>query len=246
MLSVLIPAYNEEALLESSVRTVHDYLEQRSIAHEILVTSNGSTDQTEAIGRRLEQAHDWFHFFALPERSVGRAFRNGAGHARGEFLVCLDADLSSELVFLEYASELLKHADVLVGSKTMGRQRRSFARVVGSQLYILCSYALFNLTISDYSMGAKAFRREAVLPALPHIDDWTGYVFEICLYLQRHGKKVLQIGIDCEDRRKSRFSLLHEGMYRYFHLFRCWQKSRDPASWLCTESPSSALNQVPR
>lgn len=232
MLSILIPVYNEEALLEASVLKVHSYLEQRKLEHEIIVTSNGSTDQTVAIGARLQQAQPWFRFFSLPERSVGQAFRNGVVQAKGDFIVCLDIDLSSELTFLEYSSELLRHADMLVGSKTMGHQRRSLARVIGSQLYILCTFALFDLTISDYSMGAKAFRREAALPALEHLDDWTGYMFELCLYLQNHGKKIIQIGIDCDDRRKSRFNLLHEGIYRYRHLLQCWRKSRDKTSWL--------------
>ena len=91
---------------------------------------------------------------------------------------------------------------------------------------------LFELTISDYSMGAKAFRREVALPVLKHLDDWTGYMFELCFYLQTHGRKVIQIGIDCNDQRPSRFNLLHEGMYRYAHLFRCWRKSRNTDSWL--------------
>ncbi|MBN8548078.1 MAG: glycosyltransferase family 2 protein [Deltaproteobacteria bacterium] len=232
MLSVLIPVYNEEELLESTVGKVHSYLEQRAIEHEIVVTSNGSSDRTVPIGENLQKTHAWFRFFSIPEKSVGKAFRLGVENSRGDYLVCLDADLSSELVFLEYAAELLRHADMLVGSKTMGEQRRSPLRVIGSQFYILITLLLFDLTISDYSMGAKAFRRSAILPALPHLDSWTGYIFELCLYLKREQKKILQIGIDCVDRRKSRFSLLHEGIYRYAHLFRCWRASKNKNSWL--------------
>jgi glycosyltransferase involved in cell wall biosynthesis len=232
MLSILIPVLNEEAILQDSVLRVHTYLDSRQIPHEILVTSNGSTDGTDEIGRSLAGAHSWFRFFSLPEKSVGRAFVNGVREAHGDSVVCLDVDLSSELVFLDYAHELLRHADMLVGSKTMGRQRRSPIRILGSQLYILFSLALFDLTISDYSMGAKAFRREAILPALESIDSWTGYVFELCLFLQNKGKKIVQIGIDCDDRRKSRFNILHEGFYRYRHLYRCWKLSRTKGSWL--------------
>src|SRR5690606_19461410 len=139
---------------------------------------------------------------------------------------------SIELNFLDYAADLLKFADMVAGSKTMGRQRRGLIRVLGSQLYILFTLALFDLTLSDYSMGAKAFRRESILEALPHLDDWTGYVFELALFLKNRGRKIIQIGVDCEDTRKSRFNLIHEGFYRYRHLFFTHRRSRMPGSWL--------------
>lgn len=232
MLSILIPVYNEEALLEQSVQRIHRHLEASGIAHEVLVTSNGSTDRTAAIGGQLAASHSWFRFFDLRERSVGKAFVNGVQNARGEYIVCVDIDLSIELNFLDYAADLLKFADMVAGSKTMGRQRRGLIRVLGSQLYILFTLALFDLTLSDYSMGAKAFRRESILEALPHLDDWTGYVFELALFLKNRGRKIIQIGVDCEDTRKSRFNLIHEGFYRYRHLFLTHRRSRMPGSWL--------------
>lgn len=238
MLSILIPVYNEEALLEQSALRIHSHLEAAGITHEVIVTSNGSIDKTQAIGERLARDHSWFHFYQLAERSVGKAFANGVNHARGEYIVSVDVDLSIELNFLDYAAELLKFCDMVAGSKTMGRQRRGIVRVLGSQLYILFTLALFDLTLSDYSMGAKAFRRESILGALSHLDDWTGYVFELALYLKQRGGKVIQIGVDCEDTRKSRFNLLHEGFYRYAHLFRCFKLSRTPGSWLAAPPPN--------
>ncbi|MBX7138538.1 MAG: glycosyltransferase family 2 protein [Oligoflexia bacterium] len=224
MLSILIPVYNEEAILEGSVLKVHGYLKERGLEHEVIVVSNGSTDGTEQHGRALAASHTWFRFLALPQRSVGQAFKHGVREARGEFVVSLDVDLSCELTFIDYAAELLRHADVLVGSKTMGNQKRSVVRVLGSQLYILSTLLFFDLTISDYSIGSKAYRRAALLPALEGLDDWTGYVFELCLYAKKQGLKTVQIGIDCNDTRKSRFNLLHEGLYRYWHLYKCWRR----------------------
>lgn len=232
MLSVLIPVYNEEELIEQSALRIHDHLSRSQIDHEVIVTSNGSNDRTVEIGRRLESQYSWFRLKDLPEKSVGKAFVTGVREARGEFVVSMDADLSVELTFLDFAHELLKHAGMVVGSKTMGRQRRSFFRVFASQFYIFFTYLLFDLTISDYSMAAKAFRRESILPALDHLDSWTGYTFELALFLHGRNEKIIQVGVDCDDRRPSRFRLLHEGFYRYAHLYRCARERRRPGSWL--------------
>ena len=219
MLSIIIPVYNEESLLEKSVSTVCDFINLRNLAYEIIIVSNGSTDQTAEIGKELERSGKC-RFFELPQRGPGRAFVEGVREAKGDYIISLDVDLSSELRFIDYAHDLLKYADMVVGSKTMGKQRRSPLRILGSQLYILLTLIFFDLTISDYSIGAKAYRRESILAALPNLDTWTGYVFELCLFLHKQKKHIIQVGIECDDRRSSRFNLLHEGVYRFYHLYR--------------------------
>jgi len=232
MYSILIPVFNEEEILETNVLRVHRYADKLGLNHELVVVSNGSTDSTVEIGNRMVEEHDWFQFYKLEEKGPGLAFSKGVKEAKGEFIVTLDADLSSELTFLEFARDLLVHAEVVVGSKTMGSQRRGPIRVIGSQTYILFTQIFFNLTISDYSLGAKAYRKESILPLLGGLDSWTGYVFEICAFIQNSGGRIIQVGIECEDTRASRFNLLHEGIYRYKHLFRTYKKIRNSAKWL--------------
>ena len=232
MLSVLVPVYNEEEILESSLARIHAYLREKGLDHEVIVVDNGSTDATPEICKRLQEAYPWLAVRCLPERGVGTAFVEAVRAANGEFLVSLDVDLSVDLAFLEHAADLLKYADMVAGCKTMGSQRRTLLRIVGSQLYIMCTQIFFDLALPDYSIGAKAYRRSSILPALPHLDPWTGYVLEIVLVLKQRRKKILQIGIDCEDLRVSRFNLLHEGLYRYWHLYRSFRNLRWHGSWL--------------
>ncbi len=232
MISILIPVYNEEGIIGSTLERLHSYLSSKSLQHEIIVASNGSTDKTVEIVEALAQSQAHIKLVKIEQRSVGLAFSQAAQAAKGDLLISLDADLSSELTFIDYAVSLFPFYDMLVGSKTMGTQRRNPVRVIGSQIYILFTQLFFDLTISDYSLGSKAYRREAILPALSHIDSWTGYVFEVCLYLKLRGKRVLQVGVDCDDKRKSRFNLWHEGFYRYLHLFKQYRRLKDESCWL--------------
>lgn len=232
MLSVIIPAYNEAEIIEHSVNYVHEYMQQRGLTHEVIVVSNGSTDGTDDICRRLAGENRWFRFFITEQRGPGRAFAKGVREAAYEYVVSLDADMAFELRFIDYSVSLLEHGAMLVGSKSMGRQQRSLLRVFASQTYILCTQILFGTTISDYSIGCKAFRRSAILPVLEHIDSWTGYILELCVFLTDSGQDVLQIGVNCFDNRASHFNLFHEGYFRFYHLYRVSRMRKDPQSWL--------------
>lgn len=231
MISIVVPVYNEESVLRDSLSRLADFFSSRSHAFEVLAIDNGSTDGTERIARELEKTYSWFRYFQIQERSVGRAFAKGVREARYPHIVSMDADLSVELIFIDRAEGLLKNADMVVGSKTLGQQKRSFVRVVGSQLYLFVTQLLFQMTITDFSMGAKAYKRELLLPILDEIDDWTAYVFEICVWLLRNQRTIVQIGVNCSDFRQSRFNIWHEGFYRYWNLYRVWKEMRDPQSW---------------
>ncbi len=231
MVSVVIPVYNEEKILKDSVKKLGDFLEQRKLAFEVIVVDNGSVDQTEQIGRDLQTQIPWFRYFRIPERSVGKAFALGVREAKYNHIVSMDADLSVELIFIDRAHSLLKDSEMVVGSKVLGSKKRSLVRVVGSQTYLAVTQILFQMAITDFSMGAKAYKRDLIRPILDEIDTWTAYVFEICVWLIHNKKSIVQVSVECVDLRKSRFNIWHEGFYRYWNLFRVWREYKDPQSW---------------
>ena len=232
MISIVIPVFNEEEILKNSIEKLSEWLGMRPTPFEVIVVDNGSRDRTPEIGKELESTYKWFRFYKIPEKSVGRAFAKGVREAKYPYIISLDADLSSDLIFIQYAESLLKYSAMVVGSKALGQQNRSVLRILGSQFYLFVTQVLFRMSITDYSMSSKAYRREAILPILDEIDAWTAYVFEICVWLVTNKKAVLQIGIGCEDLRQSRFNIWHEGFYRYWNLYRVWKELKDPKSWL--------------
>ena len=231
MVSILIPVFNEEQILRNHVQKLGAYLVSLEIPFEVLLVDNGSTDGTLVLIESLEGEHPWIKAISIPKKSVGLAFARGVEAAKFPNLISMDADLSVELSFIEQALRLLVNASMVVGSKTMGTQKRSWIRVLGSQIYLLITQVLFHMVITDFSMGAKAYKRDSLLPILGEIDDWTAYVFEICVWLNLNQQSIIQIGVRCNDQRKSRFNIWHEGLYRYQNLFKVWLKLRDPQSW---------------
>lgn len=230
--SVFIPVYNEAPIIEESLRRLLPYLEQRVPQFEVLIVDNGSTDTTVRLCTDFSAKDPRVRCMSIPGKGPGRALKAALPAATYPWIITLDADLSSDLLFIDYAIDLGKYADMVIGSKTMGKQRRSLLRLLGSQSYLLCAQLIFNMTLSDYSIGCKAFRRDPVLRVVESLDPWTGYILEIALYFTQAHRRVIQVGIDCDDNRESRFNLVHEGLYRFRHLKRARALLRNPASWL--------------
>lgn len=230
--SIIIPVYNEAAIIEGSICSLLEFLTLRSLRCELLIVDNGSTDNTFKIVSFLAQKHPLIRPLQCNERGPGRAFVHGVAAATCEYIITLDADLSSDLNFIELSLSLLPHAEMIVGSKSLGSQNRSFIRILGSQLYLACAQLVMGLPITDYSIGVKAFRRAAILPALSFLDPWTGHMLELSVYLRKRNKRIIQIGVDCDDTRRSKFNLWHEGFYRYRHIYHVLRAARNRASWL--------------
>jgi hypothetical protein len=124
--------------------------------------------------------------------------------------------------YIDDALAKLPHYNAVIGSKQMGTQQRSITRIVASECFIWLTNLLLRMPWSDYSIGAKAYHTEAILPFVYLMDRHTFYTQQILFQLHRHRGRVIEISVRCEDRRASRFNLLHEGFYRYSKLFNLW------------------------
>jgi len=226
-LTILIPAYNEEAILATNIDRLRSFLKDRDLGEaEIVLVSNGSTDRTVEIARACALGRDDLRIVALGRRGVGRAFKEGIRRARHERVICLDLDLTVDLAFIESAAGWLDSSDLVIGSKQTGAQQRSWIRRLGSAVFIWCARALLGLEFTDYSIGGKAYRKRMVEPYLPHLADGSAYVVQLIAWAKRDGAKIAEIPVWCEDLRKSKFNLAQEGIYRFGCLFLLWLQER--------------------
>jgi glycosyltransferase involved in cell wall biosynthesis len=129
MISIVIPAYNEELLIVQSVRSVHEVLESHGIAHEIIVAANGCTDATIALVQTMTLREPWCRLVSVPVKAPGEAFKHAVMAARGTAIATLDADLSVDTDFVINALPELERSVMVVGSKRAGRQTRPYWRV---------------------------------------------------------------------------------------------------------------------
>jgi glycosyltransferase involved in cell wall biosynthesis len=224
--TVGIPVYNEAALLVPNTERLVGFLDTLGRDYEVLIGSNGSTDATRTLGMELARRFPRVTFFHVPERGVGRAFREFVRRAGSPFLVSVDMDLSVDLSFIPAALALLETHEVVVGSKKLGTRRRSWFRRLGSDTFLWAVRRLLGIGFEDYSIAAKAFRVATLRRFVDRIDHGSSYVLEICYATHHAGGRITQIPVCCEDWRPSKFNLLHEAVYKYGHLLRLWLRSR--------------------
>lgn len=221
-LTVIVPVLNEADIIEANTRALTTYLEGLGRPFEIILVSNGSTDRTEVVGRRLAETLSPVRFFSLPEPGVGSAFALGVRQARYPYIVSVDMDLSIDLDLIPRAVVLLKDYHIVVGSKKMGAQKRRLWRKTGSSVFILTARWLLGLDFEDYSIAAKGYRRDVIWKHLHRIDDGTSYVLDIIYHTLAAGGRAVEIPVYCQDYRASKFNLVDEARYRFKNLFLLW------------------------
>lgn len=225
--SVIIPVYNEVEILEENILHLMTLFNKQNLAFEFLIGSNGSNDGTNVIGSRLAERYSQIRFYSFSQRGVvGRVFKEAVRTAQFDKILSLDMDLTIDLSFINEAIHLLDTEDMVLGSKKSGTESRLWMRRVGSALYIWAVKHLMGLEFSDYSIGAKAYRRSAILPFLNALDEKTGYVLTLAYCLHKHNRRLKQIPVYCNDFRASKFRLGEEGVYRFSHMFKLWLARR--------------------
>ena len=165
-ISVVIPAYNEEARLGPTVRRVRDHLEARGGDFEILVVDDGSTDRTIAVAEEAAAGDVRVHVIAQPaNRGKGAAVRAGMLAAAGERVLFSDADLATpieELAKLE--ARMDAGADLVIASRALPdsdiRTRQHPAREMMGRTFNVVVRTLLLGGIKDTQCGFKLFRRE--------------------------------------------------------------------------------------
>ncbi len=217
-ISIVIPVCDEEELMERNTQRLIGYMLRLRSPFEIIIASNGSTDSTERIGREMQRNNKHVKFISLDKRAVGSAFREAIKIARYEKIISQDMDLSTELSFIKFSSRLLEKYDIVVGSKKTGRQKRPFLRRLASDIYIFITKRFLGLQFTDYSLSSKAFRLEKIRKFLNRIDAGSFYVVQILYWAKKSRFLMKEIPVTCEDKRKSKFNIIHESYYRFMRL----------------------------
>jgi glycosyltransferase involved in cell wall biosynthesis len=168
-ISIVIPAYNEEKRLPSTLDRIVGYLGQAHFAFaEILVVDDGSTDATAAQVADFARRHPCVRLLRNPgNRGKGYSVRHGMLEAAGDWALFTDADLSSPIEELEKLVAAVENrgAQIAIGSRAIDRSlvgvHQPMFREYAGRFFNLVMRLITGLEFHDTQCGFKLFQREA-------------------------------------------------------------------------------------
>lgn len=162
LVSVVIPAYNEERRLPQTLQRVDEYFAQQSYPVEIIVVDDGSSDGTARVVTSFIETHPRVRLIKNDHRGKGYTVRTGMLAARGHIVLFSDADLSTPIEDIEKLLPWFERGyDIVIGSREgVGAQRirEPFYRHLMGRVFNLIVRMLTVSGIQDTQCGFKAFR----------------------------------------------------------------------------------------
>jgi dolichyl-phosphate beta-glucosyltransferase len=219
VLSVIIPAYNEATRVGSTLEQVLTYLHQQPFSSELIVVSDGSTDDTERVVESYFAAHPGpvtTRLIGYPtNRGKGYAVRQGLLAAAGTVALFSDADLSTPIEELHKVVDPILEGkyDVVFGSRALDRSlvgvHQPWLREYSGRAFNQIMQWATGLPYADTQCGFKAFRLAACRPIVEGaVLDRFGFDVELLYLAHKAGLRLLELPVRWNDAAGSKVGLL--------------------------------------
>ena len=212
-LSLLIPAYNEQARILSTVDSVRSFLATRPWTHEIIVVDDGSADGTaDVVVAAMATRPGLRCVRGDRNRGKGRAIRLGLQEATGEVVGFIDADDKTDIAALdEVFGKLQGGVDIVIGDRTLADsdiavERRAYRQWGSEQFRRLLRWWMRLGDFPDTQCGFKFFRAPVMRDLFERMRI-DGYMFDVELLLlaTQAGHRVIRVPVRWRDDPDSRF-----------------------------------------
>lgn len=214
-ISIVIPIYNEEAILHAAVVDIRERLKPLGWSYEIILAENGSKDRTIAIGQALAAKYGsaddgQVKIISMGEPNYGKALKEGILLSRGDLVICDEIDLC-DVDFHRHAVDILEsgEADLVIGSKLAqgAEDDRPIIRHAASIAYSSMLKVLLGFRGTD-THGLKAFRRLALLDIVRScLVDKDVFASELVIRADRGGVRTKEIPVRVIEKRPPSINL---------------------------------------
>ena len=211
-LTIIIPCYNEEANLKRGVlKEVADFLHKKKFSWEVIISDDGSTDQSREIIKKIISSEPNFKMLQVPHGGKPAALLEGIKKALGRYILFTDMDQSTPVVELDKLLPYLKSFDVVIGSRGTVRKNFPFYRRIGANVFMSIRRLLILREISDTQCGFKLFEAKALKKAFPKLEffkrqkkvkGWkvTSFDVELLHIIKKMGKSIKEITVVWDDK----------------------------------------------
>lgn len=224
-LSLIIPAFNEEGRIGTSLEQILRFLKSQQHSYEVIIIDDGSCDGTRVFVNDRFGKEPQVRLYSQPvRRGKGAAVQLGMLKARGQYVFFSDADLSVPIEQLPaFISRLQDHCDAAIGTRqTIGARievRQPRLREWMGKVFTMLSNMLLGLRHSDLTCGFKGFRREVAreLFSRQHLYNWS-FDSEILYLAKIRGYRVAEVPVTWRNDAASKVKLSRDIMSSFVGL----------------------------
>jgi glycosyltransferase involved in cell wall biosynthesis len=230
-LSVVVPAFNEELLLDGAIRRLRHTLDELRLPAEIIIVNDGSHDRTGAIADTLAAGLAGVVVRHQENQGIGGAFRHGASIATGDYIILWPADMPADPDDLAPFAAEFDRADVIVGVR---RRRVGYNPLMAfnSWLYPKLVATLFDLRLRDVNW-IHAYRRTQFLK-IRLTQRGIPMLAEALVRLRDIGASFVEVDVAMKARlggvpSAARLRIMRRTLGGLFSLWWTWRKEPRPA-----------------
>lgn len=225
VLSVVVPAYEEEKRLPAAFDEILPYLRKLPETWELLIVDDGSKDGTAALVEEWARREPRIRLVRLPvNRGKGAAVRAGMLAARGQYRLFRDADSSTGMAELaEFLPLARAGADVVIASRrveraNIARHQNPLREKLGQGFTLLCRLLLV-WEVRDFTCGFKLFSARAArdIFSLQRLDRWA-FDAEILYIAKKLGYRITQQPVTWKDEEGSKVRLLRDAINSFLEI----------------------------
>lgn len=219
ILSVVIPAYNEEEAIKSTIERMIKAAEKIKKAAaigevEIIVVNDGSRDATASIAGEFAAKGSIKLITYQKNKGYGAAIKEGFSLAKGDYLGFFDADGTCDPDFFIDLCNVMEdqNASIALGSRMHKDSKMPTVRRIGNTIYARLINFLWGTKITDSASGMRLIRREALDKIYPLPDGLHFTPVMTCKALSLKGVKIVEIPMSYSERKgRSKLSVIKDG-----------------------------------
>jgi dolichyl-phosphate beta-glucosyltransferase len=233
-LSIVIPAYNEQARLPRTVLETIHWCSSKNLDFELIIADDGSQDETLALGRLFEESDARIRALVCPHMGKGAAVRMGMLNAKGRLVLFMDADGATPLdEMMKLFIAINEGHDVAIGSRVAQHpgeievKASLHRRLIGRIFAFLVN--LFAIEgIGDTQCGFKMFRQEAAA-AIFSRQKTVGFGFDVeILFIARQlSLSIAEIPVNWVAQPGSKINLITDSMRMLWDISHIRWRHRD-------------------
>ena len=230
LLSIIIPAYNEESRLPNTLEQVFAFLEGEDYPAEVIVVENGSSDQTLSLAQELTKKYPDLRVLHNEKAGKGLAVRTGIFAATGEYRIFCDADFSMPVEEIRRFIPPNLDKDIVIASREVEGAVRydepNFRHFTG-RIFNLLIRLLALPKLHDTQCGFKGFRAEVAedIFQYQHIEGWA-FDVEILFIARMRGYEIVELPIPWYYNDESKINVFRDSFRMFLDLIKIRQNAR--------------------